>query len=450
MTQQTASAPVQEHSNNPEFDAYWMPFTSNRYFKSHPKLVTSARGAYYMTMDGRRVFDGLSGLWCCPLGHAHPRITEALTRQAETLDYSPAFQIGNPITFSLANRIAQLAPADLSRVFFTNSGSEAVDSAIKIAIAYHRARGDATRTRLIGRERGYHGVGMAGLSLGGIGPNRKAFSSLTIVGTDHLPHTYDRSKMAFTKGQPEWGAHLAEELERLVTLHDASNIAAVVVEPMQGSTGVVVPPIGYLKKLREICTKHGILLIFDEVITGFGRVGTAFAAERMEVIPDMIAFAKAVTNGVIPLGGVIVRDGIYEAMMSGPERAIELMHGYTYSGHPMAAAVGHATLDIMEGEGLFEQSRELEPVLADAVHSLRGEPGVLDIRNYGLAAAIDLEPVDQQPGLRGFKVFEHAFENGQLLRLTGDTIAMGPPFISKAFEIEKMIEDLRKAIRATH
>jgi beta-alanine--pyruvate transaminase len=430
VTPQSASQPSPQHGTNPEFDAYWMPFTPNRYFKSHPKLVTGARGAYYMTMDGRRVFDALSGMWCCPLGHAHPRIIQALTHQAETLDYSPAFQIGSPITFSFANRIAQLAPADLSRVFFSNSGSEAVDSAIKIAIAYHRARGDGTRTRLIGRERAYHGVGMAGLSLGGIGPNRKAFPSLSIVGADHLPHTYDRSQMAFTKGEPTWGAHLADDLERLVTLHDASNIAAVVVEPMQGSTGVIVPPVGYLKKLREICTKHGILLIFDEVITGFGRLGTAFAADRVEVVPDMIAFAKAVTNGVVPLGGVIVRDGIYETLM--------------------AAAVGHATLDVMEGEGLFEQARELEPVLADAVHSLRGEPGVLDIRNFGLAAAVDLEPIANQPGLRGFKVFEHAFENGQLLRLTGDTIAMGPPFISKAFEIEKMIEDLRTAIRATH
>ena len=445
-----ADAASQQTSSNVEFDAYWMPFTPNRYFKSHPKLIASARGAYYTTHDGRRLFDALSGMWCCPIGHAHPRITQALTHQAETLDYSPAFQIGSPITFSFANRIAQLAPADLSRVFFANSGSEAVDSAIKIAIAYHRARGDGTRTRLIGRERAYHGVGLAGLSLGGIGPNRKAFPSLTLVGADHLPHTYERSQMAFTKGEPDWGTHLADELERMVTLHDASNIAAVVVEPMQGSTGVIVPPVGYLKRLREICTKHGILLIFDEVITGFGRLGTAFAAQRFDVVPDMIAFAKAVTNGIVPLGGVIVRDGIYETLMTGPERSIELMHGYTYSGHPMAAAVGHATLDVMEGEGLFEQVRELEPVLADAVHSLRGEPGVVDIRNIGLAAAVDLEPIPGQPGLRGFKVFEHAFDNGQILRLTGDTIAMGPPFISKPFEIEKMIEDLRAAIRATH
>ena len=449
MSANPALIPHEYAGRNPEFDAYWMPFTPNRYFKAHPKLVTGARGAYYTTIDGRRVFDALSGLWCCPLGHAHPKIVQALTRQAETLDYSPAFQIGNPLTFSLADRIAEMAPADLSRVFFSNSGSEAVDTAIKIAIAYHRARGDATRTRFIGRERAYHGVGMAGLSIGGIGPNRKAFSALTLPGVDHLPHTYDRSKMTYSQDEPEWGTHLADELERLVTLHDASNIAAVVVEPVQGSTGVIVPPIGYLKRLREICSKHGILLIFDEVITGFGRLGTAFGADRFEVVPDIIAFAKAITNGIVPMGGVIVRDGIYEALMSGPERAVELFHGYTYSGHPMAAAVAHATLDVMEGEGLFEQVRELEPVLADAVHSLKGEPGVVDVRNIGLSAAVDLEPIPDQPGLRAFKIFEHAFENGQLLRLAGDCIAMGPPFISKAFEIEKMIDDLRDAIRKT-
>ncbi|MFA6313420.1 MAG: aspartate aminotransferase family protein [Sterolibacterium sp.] len=435
--------------SRPELEAYWLPFTSNRYFKQHPKLVVSAKGAYYRTEDGRELFDCLSGMWCCPLGHAHPKIVEALARQAETLDYSPAFQVGNSATFRLAERIAGMAPAGLDHVFFANSGSEAVDTALKIALAYHRVRGDAGRFRLIGRERAYHGVGFGGISVGGMVANRKAFASAMLPGVDHLPHTWNLSAMAFSRGQPTWGAHLADELERLVALHDASTIAAVIVEPVQGSTGVLVPPLGYLERLREICTRHGILLIFDEVITGFGRLGANFGAQRLGVVPDMIAFAKGVTNGVIPMGGVIVRQDIYEAFLHAqiPEYAVELFHGYTYSGHPIAASVGLAALDIYQQEGLFEQALALEPVLEAAVHSLKGEPGVLDVRNFGLAAGIDLEPFPGQPGRRAFKVFEYGFEHDQLFRFTADTIALGPPFISTPAELERMIEQLRVAIR---
>jgi beta-alanine--pyruvate transaminase len=432
-------------------DPYWMPFSHNRYFKQHPshRLLARADGAYYWTVEGDRLFDCLSGLWCVGLGHAHPRIGAALKRQFETMDYSPAFQMGYPGTFRLAERIASMAPAGLDHVFFVNSGSESVDTALKIALGYHRMKGEAARTRFIGRERGYHGVGFGGISVGGMVANRKMFPSAQLLGVDHLPHTYSAAEMAFSRGMPKWGAHLADELGRIVALHDASTIAAVIVEPMQGSAGVIVPPVGYLQKLRELCTQHGILLIFDEVITGFGRMGAAFGADRFGVVPDMITFAKGVNNGVVPLGGVIVRKEIYEAFMTGPEHTVEFFHGYTYSGHPMAVAAAHATLDILEEEGVFARVRALEPVLEDAMHSLKGEPGVLDIRNCGLAAAIDLEPVADQPGLRAFRVFEHALALGQLPRFTGDTIAVGPPFISTEAEIAKMADDLRKAIRAT-
>jgi beta-alanine--pyruvate transaminase len=431
-------------------DPYWMPFSHNRYFKRHPerRLLARAEGAYYWTVEGDRLFDCLSGLWCVGLGHAHPRIGAALQRQFETIDYSPAFQMGYPGTFRLAERIASMAPAGLDHVFFANSGSESVDTALKIALGYHRMKGEAARTRFIGRERGYHGVGFGGLSVGGMVANRKMFPSAQLVGVDHLPHTYNPAEMAFSRGMPKWGAHLADELGRLVALHDASTIAAVIVEPMQGSAGVIVPPVGYLERLRELCTRHGILLIFDEVITGFGRMGAAFGAERFGVVPDMITFAKSVNNGVVPLGGVIVRKEIYEAFMSGPEHTVELFHGYTYSGHPMAVAAAHATLDLIEEEGVFARVRALEPVLEDAMHSLKGEPGVLDVRNCGLAAAVDLEPIPDKPGVRALRVFEQALALGQLPRFTGDTIAVGPPFISTPAEIAKMADDLRKAIRA--
>jgi beta-alanine--pyruvate transaminase len=434
--------------------AYWMPFTHNRYLKANPRsrVLASAEGAYYTTTEGRRLFDCLSGLWCCPLGHGHPKIAEAVARQVKELDYSPAFQMGHPKIFSLAERLVELAPAGMGQVFFGNSGSEAVDTALKIAVAYHRARGEASRTRLIGRERGYHGVGLGGISVGGMSANRKMFAPLILQGVDHLPHTYDAAQAGFSRGQPKWGAHLADELERLVALHDASTIAAVIVEPMQGSAGVLVPPVGYLDRLRRICDKHGILLIFDEVITGFGRLGQPFGAQRFGVTPDMICFAKIVTNGVIPMGGVIVKPAIYDAFMTGPDTAVELFHGYTYSGHPVAAAAAHATLDALKEEEAFKRSRELEPVLEQGIHSLKGEPAVADIRNIGLAAAVEFEPLVEKgavkPGARALKVFERGMDEGMLYRFTGETIAVAPPYISSKAQIETMVEKLRVAIRA--
>lgn len=429
-------------------DNYWLPFSPNRYFRDHPKILASAKGAYYTTDDGRKLFDCLSGLWCCPIGHAHPKITEALTRQAQTLDYSTAFQFCNPVTLTLAERVAKMAPDGLTRVFFTNSGSEAMDTAMKIAYGYHRLRGEASRVRFIGRERGYHGVGFGGMSVGGMIANRKMFGPIMLSGVDHLPHTYNLSQMAFSKGQPTWGAHLADELERLVALHDASTIAAVIVEPMSGSSGVLVPPVGYLQKLRDICTKHGILLVFDEVITGFGRMGANFGAQRFGVTPDIITFAKGVTNGIIPMGGIIVREDIFQAFMgaTAPAHAVELFHGYTYSGHPMAAAVGHAALDILINDGLIERVNELEPVLESAMHALKGDSGVMDVRNIGLSAAVDLEPIAGKPGLRAMRVFERGLEEGLLLRMAGDCIVVGPPFISTADEIANMAEGTRRAI----
>ena len=430
-------------------DHYWLPFTSNRYFREHPKILASAKGAYYTTTEGKKLFDCLSGLWCCPIGHGHPKIVEAVRHQAETLDYSTAFQFCNPTTLSLADRVAEMAPEGLERVFFTNSGSESVDTALKIAYGYHRLRGEGARTRFIGRERGYHGVGFGGMSVGGMVANRKMFGPIMLGGVDHLPHTYNLSQMAFSKGQPTWGAHLADELERIVALHDASTIAAVIVEPLQGSSGVVVPPVGYLQKLRDICTKHGILLIFDEVITGFGRMGENFGAQRFGVTPDILVFAKAITNGIIPMGGIIVREELYQTFMGSgaPAHAVELLHGYTYSGHPMAAAVGHVALDLLVGEGLIQRARELEPVLESAIHALKGEPGVIDIRNMGFCAAVDLEPIPGTPGLRAMKVFEQGIEEGLLLRMAGECIAVGPPFISTPEEIAMMADGLRRSIK---
>lgn len=438
-------APAQAAS----LERYWMPFTRNRQFKKQPKLVSTAKGAYYTTPEGRQIFDALSGLWCCNAGHAHPRIVEAVQRQVATLDYATAFQLGHPEAFRLAERLADLAPADLNYVFFTNSGSEAVDTALKMAIAYHRNRGEGQRVRLIGREKGYHGVGFGGMSVGGIVPNRKMFAPVMLPGVDHLPHTLDYEHMAFSRGQPQWGAHLADDLERLVALHDASTIAAVIVEPMQGSAGVIVPPLGYLERLREICTRHGILLIFDEVICGFGRLGANFGANRFNVTPDLVTLAKGVTSGVIPMGGVIARDAIYDAFMDGPENLVEFFHGYTYSGHPVAVAAAHATLDVYRDEDLFGRVRMLEPVLEDAIHSLRGKSHVVDIRNIGLAAAVDLEPVPGQPGLRGMQVFDNGFRHGVALRVTGDTVAVAPPFIVGEDDIGHMVAILETAIAET-
>lgn len=443
-----ARADIAEPSTSVDaLQSWWMPFTHNRYFRAHPLLIDSAAGAYYTLSDGRRVFDCLSGLWCTPLGHSHPKIVQAVQRQVQHLDFSPGFQLGHKAAFELAARIAGLAGQPNDRVFFVNSGSESVDTALKIAIAYHRARGEASRTRVIGRERGYHGVGIGGISVGGIPANRKMFSSMMMPGVDHLPHTYCAAEMRFSRGQPQWGAHLADELERLVTLHDASTIAAVIVEPMQGSAGVIVPPRGYLTRLREICTRHGILLIFDEVISGFGRLGAPFASQALNVSADLTTFAKAVTNGVVPMGGVIARDEIYQTFMTGPEHMIEFFHGYTYSGHPLAVAAGHAVLDALLEERLIERAAQLSNVLENAVHALRDEPHVEDIRNLGLAAAIELTPLPGQAGIRGMKALDRGLDEGLLLRVTGDTIAVAPPFISSVEEVQTMIESLRRVLR---
>lgn len=424
-----------------------MPFTHNRYFKQTPRIITSAKGAYFTLEDGRRVFDCLSGLWCSPLGHSHPDVVAAVKHQVETLDFAPSFQMGTRPAFELANRITQLASRPDHKVFFVNSGSEAVDTSLKMAIAYHRQRGEAARTRIIGRERGYHGVGLGGISVGGMVANRKMFAPLMVLGVDHLPHTYNPAQMAFTRGQPTWGLHLVEELERLVALHDASTIAAVIVEPMQGSTGVIVPPVGYLERLREICTKHGILLIFDEVITGFGRLGTPFAADYFKVQPDLTTFAKAVNNATIPLGGVMVKDEIYQAFMNGPAHMIEFFHGYTYSAHPMAVAAAHATLDVLAKEKLIARAAQLAPVLENAVHSLKGEPHVIDVRNLGLAAAVELAPIANQAGMRAIQAFLKGLDEGIMVRFSGDILALAPPFISTETEVRDMVESLRRALR---
>jgi len=429
-----------------DLTSYWMPFTHNRYFKQRPKLVASGAGAYLTLTDGRRVFDCLSGLWCTPLGHSHPEIVAAVQRQVATLDYSPGFQLSHPGAFELASRIARWAPPGLNRVFFTNSGSESVDTALKIAAAYHRLRGDVSRTKMVGRERGYHGVGIGGISVGGLPNNRAMFASLLLPNVDHLPHTYNPEEMRFSKGQPAWGAHLANELDNLIERHGPNTIAAVIVEPMQGSAGVIAPPHGYLERLREICTRNGILLIFDEVITGFGRVGANFGAQRLGVTPDMITFAKAVTNGVVPFGGVIVRQDIHDAFMTGPEHAIELFHGYTYSGHPLACAAGNATLRVMEETGVVARSAELERVLEESIHSLRGEPHIADIRNFGLAAAVELTPREGKPGARALEAFEKGLDAGILLRFTGDILAVAPPFIATPEEIRGMVQTLRRVL----
>jgi beta-alanine--pyruvate transaminase len=432
-----------------DLESFWLPFTPNRAFKRAPRLVVRAKDMHYYTDDGRAVLDGTAGLWCSNAGHSRDPIVAAIARQAEQLDFAPTFQFAHPQAFELASRIAALAPAGLDRVFFCNSGSEAVDTALKIALAYHHVRGDGARTRLIGRERGYHGVGFGGISVGGIANNRKFFGTL-LSGVDHLPATYSREHQAFIKGEPQWGAHLADDLERIVALHDAATIAAVIIEPMAGSTGVLPPPKGYLERLRAICDRHGILLIFDEVITGFGRLGYAFAAERYGVTPDLIAFAKGVTSGSVPMGGVIAREGVYDAFMRGPEQAIELFHGYTYSAHPLACAAGLAALDLYRDEGLFERARKLEPLFADAAMALKQLPGVLDIRTVGLTAGIDLAPRSGAPGARAAEAMNRAFhDEGLMIRITGDTIALCPPLIVREAQIGEMFVKVAKVIRAT-
>lgn len=426
--------------------AFWMPFTANRQFKSNPRMFVAADGMYYTTAEGRKVMDGTAGLWCVNAGHKRPKIVEAIAKQAAELDYAPAFQMGHPKAFELANRIIDIAPKGIEHVFYTNSGSESVESALKMALAYHRARGQGTRTRLIGRERGYHGTNFGGISVGGIVNNRKFFGSL-LTGVDHLPHTHLPEQNAFTRGQPDHGAHLADDLERIVALHGADNIAAVIVEPMAGSTGVLMPPKGYLQKLRDITKKHGILLIFDEVITGFGRLGANFGADFYGVVPDMMTVAKGLTNGIIPMGAVLTTAAIHDAFMDGPEGTIELFHGYTYSGNPMAAAAGLATLETYADEGLLTRAAELDSYWADALHSLKGLPHVIDIRNAGLIGAVELEPIPGAPTARAFQAFLDAYDKGILIRTTGDIIALSPPLIITKAEIDELVGKLGEVLK---
>jgi beta-alanine--pyruvate transaminase len=444
MNAQLTPAPA-----NPELDAFWMPFTANRQFKANPRLLARAEGMYYWDKSGREVLDGVAGLWCVNAGHGRREITEAVTKQLATMDYAPTFQMGHPIAFELANRLAKIAPPGLDLIFFTNSGSESVDTALKIAIGYHRARGAGQRIRFIGREKGYHGVGFGGMSVGGMVNNRKFFGSSMLPGVDHMSHTLDLEHNAFSRGLPQWGAHLANELERLIALHDASTIAAVIVEPISGSAGVVLPPAGYLKRLREICDKHDILLIFDEVITGFGRVGKPFASLAFDVTPDLMTTAKGLTNGALPMGAVFAQRKIYDAFMQGPENTIELFHGYTYSAHPVACAAALATLDVYAKEGLLTRAASLSAQWENAVHSLRGLPHVIDLRNYGLIGAVELEARQGKPGARGFEVFLKCFERGVMVRQTGDTIAMSPPLIIEAKQIDRLVETLGAVIRET-
>ncbi|OVZ57618.1 aspartate aminotransferase family protein [Pigmentiphaga sp. NML080357] len=434
-------------ADTPDLQSLWMPFTANRQFKAAPRLLVSAKGMYYTDADGRQILDGTAGLWCSNAGHCRDEIVEAVHRQMRTLDYAPPFQMGHPLAFEAASRLAAIMPSGLDRIFFTNSGSESVDTALKIALAYHRARGEGQRTRFIGRERGYHGVGFGGMSVGGIGANRKAYAANLMPGVDHLPATLNMAEAAFSKGQPTWGAHLADELERLLALHDASTVAGVIVEPMAGSAGVIVPPRGYLERLRELCTRHGILLIFDEVITAFGRLGAATAAGRFGVTPDLLTMAKGINNATVPMGAVAVSRAIHDAIVeTGPGNAIELFHGYTYSGHPAAAAAAVATLDLYAREGLFERAARLEPVFESAVHALRGAPHVKDIRNIGMAAAVELEPRPGEPGARAYEAFLACLKAGVLVRFTGDILAFSPPLIIDEEQIETLFATVKKVL----
>lgn len=432
----------------PDLDALWMPFTANRQYKAAPRLLASASGMYYTTHDGRKILDGCAGLWCVAAGHCRKEIADAIAHQVQTLDYAPPFQMGHPLSFEAASKVAAIMPSGLDRIFFTNSGSESVDTALKIALSYHRARGEGQRTRFIGRERGYHGVGFGGMAVGGIGPNRKAFSANLMPGTDHLPATVNIAEAAFSKGQPTWGAHLADDLERIIALHDPSNVAAVIVEPLAGSAGVLVPPVGYLERLREITSKHGILLIFDEVITAFGRLGAATAAERFQVTPDLITMAKAINNAAVPMGAVAVRREVHDTVIDAAAAgAIELPHGYTYSGHPLAAAAAIATLDLYRSEDLFGRAAKLAPLFEEAAHGVRGAPHVKDIRNLGLVAGIELEPRPGQPGARGYEVFLKCLERGVLVRYTGDILAFSPPLIVTEAQIAELFDTVRQVLK---
>ncbi|MGD9291996.1 MAG: aspartate aminotransferase family protein [Gammaproteobacteria bacterium] len=438
---------VPDTAVRPDMLPFWMPFTANRQFKAAPRLLSRAEGMHYYTPEGHEVLDGTAGLWCVNAGHGRREISEAVARQIQEMEYAPLFNMGHPVAFQFASRLSEMAPQGLKKVFFTNSGSESVDTALKIAIAYHRVRGEGARQRLIGREKGYHGVGFGGISVGGMVNNRKFFGAM-LPGVDHLRHTLDLEHNAFSRGLPEWGAHLADDLQRIVELHDASTIAAVIVEPVAGSAGVILPPVGYLRRLREICDRHGILLIFDEVITGFGRLGQAFAADYFDVLPDIITTAKGLTNGSIPMGAVFVRDEIYDAFMNGPEHVIELFHGYTYSGHPVACAAGLAAMDIYEQEDLFNRAAEMAPYWEEAVHSLHGLPNVIDIRNLGLVAGIELASREGAPGARAFDAHVKCFEKGVLVRFTGDIIALSPPLIIEKQHIDTLFGTLGDVLRS--
>jgi beta-alanine--pyruvate transaminase len=427
-------------------DAYWMPFTANRQFKQSPRLLAKASGMHFWTPEGRQILDGIAGLWCVNAGHARPKITKAIAEQTAEMDFAPPFNMGHPKAFELAERLVELTPAGLNRVFYTNSGSEAVETALKMAIGYHRARGDGARTRLIGRERGYHGVNFGGISVGGIVGNRKSFGPL-LPGVDHMRHTHDLSRNAFSRGVPEHGAELADDLERLVALHDASTIAAVIVEPVAGSTGVLLPPKGYLQRLRSICDKHGILLIFDEVITGFGRLGSPFAATHFGVTPDLMTVAKGITNGCVPMGAVFAKQSIHDAFMTGPEHLIEFLHGYTYSAHPLACAAALGTLDTYAEEGLLTRAATMAPVFENALHSLKGVPHVIDIRNIGLVGGIELEAIPGSPGKRAFDTFLECWERGVLIRTTGDTIALSPPLIVESAHIDQVVSTIADVLK---
>ena len=430
-----------------DLEAYWMPFTANRQFKAKPRLLGKSSGMHYWTPDGRQVLDAVAGLWCVNAGHGRREITEAVAQQLETMDFAPPFQIGAPIAFELANALKKISPAGLDHVFFVNSGSEAVDSAMKIALAYHRVKGESQRTKIISRERAYHGVNMGGTSIGGIGPNRKWWSSSLVPGVDYIPHTHDLERNAFTRGEPQHGAELADELEKLVQFHDPSTIAAVFIEPIAGSTGVLVPPKGYLKRIREICDRHKLLLVFDEVITGFGRTGSPFASQEFNVTPDIITAAKGLTNGCVPMGCVIVSKAIHDQFMQGPD-GIELFHGYTYSAHPVACAAGLATLGIYEREGLLTRAKSVSRYWEEAAHSLKGAPHLIDIRNYGLIAALEFQPIPGKPGARAFEVYLKCFEKGLLVRQTGDIIALSPPLIVDRPQIDQIFGMLSEVLKS--
>jgi len=436
-------------AHDPALEALWMPFTANKAFKARPRLLVGAKDMHYRSDDGRQILDGTAGLWCVNAGHCREPITSAIAKAASTLDFAPGFQMGHPGSFQLATKLKGILPTGIDHVFFSNSGSEAVDSALKIALAYHIARGQPQRTRFVGRLRGYHGVGFGGISVGGIEPNKKPFAAQLLPQVDHLPHTHDLSKNAFAKGQPAWGAHLADALEQIVAERGADTIAAVIVEPMAGSTGVLIPPVGYLERLRALCDAHGILLIFDEVITGFGRLGTPFAAQFFNVTPDMITIAKGVTNAAVPMGATCVKGSIYDTVINATEQGIEFFHGYTYSGHPLAAAAGLATLDLYAAEGIFARAAAMAPVWEAAMHSLRDAPHVIDVRNLGLVAGIELEPRAGKPAARAYDAFVDCFFNQDVLvRTTGDIIALSPPLIISAAQVEELVARVRRALEA--